>query len=98
MRLKINFYWHTETDDVDLGIGLLDVLPPVGALIAHQAPGSSHTVWRVVTAYVHPSQPGSMNDVRGDRTTQFGIYMLFVEPAEGPFHAGEVEEGPTDGQ
>lgn len=83
MKLQIALCWHTD-DDIHLGHVYLDVLPPAGALVGHYAPAAPDKVWRVVTVYVIPTQPGSPNDQRG--TDQYGMYTLFVEPAEGPYH------------
>lgn len=84
MKLQIALCWHTDVDDIHLGQVYLDVLPPAGALLAHAAPEVEHVVWRVATVYVSPTQPGSPNDRRG--VDQYGMYTLFVEPAEGPYH------------
>lgn len=79
--IEIHLYQHTADDDVDLGIGYVDALPPVGALLALRG------FWRVVTVYVHPAEQGSMTHQRVERHGgQVGMYYLFVEPAEGPFH------------
>lgn len=84
MKLEVALCWHTDVEDVDLGSVYLDVLPPAGALVAHYAPQVPHSAWRVATVYVVPTEHGSMNDRRG--ADQYGIYTLFVEPAEGPYH------------
>lgn len=88
----IHLWWHTEAEDINLGEAHVDGLPPVGALIAYSAapvrldeprPAS----WRVTTVQIHPAMPGSqtvlLHHVYGG---QYGIYNVFVEPAEGPFH------------
>lgn len=88
MKLELTLYRHTDVDDTNLGHVYLDVVPPVGTLIAH----GGH-VWRVDTVYVYPTEPGSINDKSGGyasqgygTTSQYGLYNLFVEPVEGPFH------------
>jgi hypothetical protein len=95
MKLKVQFYWHTDTEDVDLGTFVLDTLPPVGSLIILSGTPTGHVVWRTTLVYVHPAHPDSPAVRLNHRTEQAGIYMLFVEPAEGPFHGGDAEE-PTD--
>lgn len=90
--MKLDFYWHTDTEDVNLGRVWLDVLPPVGSLVI--GPGEPASVWRVVQLYMCAAEAGSkaqLDEERG-RRPQLGIYMVFVEPAEGPFHAGDAEE------
>jgi len=87
--VKIDLYWHTETEDLNLGEAYTDVLPPVGTLIAHVArcflPGPRPVSWRVVTVQIVPAAPGSMS-ARHPGVEQYGIYNVFVEPTEGPFH------------
>ena len=93
--LRVRFYWHTDdTEDVDLGEGWLDVLPPVDALITVQSPQTPQVVWRVAQLYINPAQYGSTTwraaVERGERR-QVCIYTVFVEPADGPFHQDLAE-------
>jgi hypothetical protein len=82
--IELRLYQHTDTDDVDLGHCFVDALPPLGALIVMPT-GGLGTVWKVNTVLVYPAMPGSMAARGlGDRVSG---YALFVEPAEGPFHA-----------
>lgn len=80
--------WHTDTEDITLGEGYVDVLPPVGSLIAFVAtdlPEPRPVTWRVTTVQITPARAGSMA-VLHPRDGQLGVYHVFVEPAEGPFH------------
>lgn len=80
--------WHTDTEDITLGDAYVDVLPPVGSLIAYVAmylPEPRPVTWRVTTVQITPAMPGSMA-VRHSRAGQLAVYHVFVEPAEGPFH------------
>ena len=86
MRLEVHLYWHTDTEDVDLGVGLLDALPSSGTLMTWVAPGQTNVVWKVVTVYVHPRQRRSTTDSQEAPDGQYGRYDLFAEPAQGPFH------------
>lgn len=89
--MRIHLYWHTDDADVNLGEAYVDGLPPVGALIAYPGPpvhpdeprpGS----WRVATVQIYPAMPGSHTALYSHEGGQLGIYNVFVEPAEGPFH------------
>lgn len=78
--------WHTDTEDITLGEGYVEVLPPVGSLIAYvpvDMPEPRKVTWRVASVYIVPAAPGSMAVIRKE---QLGVYHVFVEPAEGPFH------------
>lgn len=84
--MRIYLEWHTETEDIALGEALVEALPPVGALIAYVPVGMPEprpVSWRVVTLYIVPAVPGSPAEQRGE---QLGVYYVFVEPAEGPYH------------
>jgi hypothetical protein len=86
--VRIYLYWHTETEDINLGEGFVDVLPPVGSLIVYvpeQMPKPRPAHWRVTTVQISPAMVGSQA-IRNRRGDQLGIYHVFVEPAEGPFH------------
>lgn len=87
--MRIDLVWHTEIEDLNLGEAYTDVLPPVGALIAHAAqcflPSPKPVSWRVVAVQIVPAAPGSMS-ARHPGAEQYGVYHVFVEPAEGSFH------------
>lgn len=86
--MKIDLFWHTDADDIRLGEAHVDVLPPPGTLIYYapsQAPAPSPASWRVVVVQIIPAAPESMAVLYSGRE-QYGIYHVFVEPAEGPFH------------
>lgn len=96
--MKIHLYWHTETDDVDLGNAYVDQLPRVDDLITWVPVGPnapSQVGWRVATVQITPSAEGSFmaDALRTGQLVQAGIYHVFVEPAEGPFHAAGTEDG-----
>ncbi len=85
----IHLWWHTEAEDINLGEAYVDVLPPVGSLIAYTAAPvrldePRPAGWRVAFVQVYPAMPGSRAVHHPDG--QYGIYNVFVEPAEGPFH------------
>lgn len=95
--MKIHLYWHTETDDVGLGNAYVDQLPRVDDLITWVPVGAdapSQAGWRVTTVQITPAAEGSFtaNALRTGQSAQAGIYHVFVEPAEGPFHAAAGQE------
>lgn len=86
MRLKVQFYWHAETEDVGLGTFVLDALPPIDSLVVLTGTPTDHVVWRTKIVYIHPAHPDSPAARLEHRSEQAGGYTVFVEPAEGPFH------------
>jgi hypothetical protein len=86
--LKVGLVWHRETDDVDVGDAYLEVLPPVGTLIAFMGSVLTDGVWRVIQLYAVPAHGGSATvlGVQKGYPAQVGQYYAFVIPAEGPYH------------
>lgn len=97
--MKIDLVWHADTEDIDLGHAYVEALPPIGSLVVYvplDLPAPRPVCWKVVTLLIHPAMPGSWSArfAAGRTDEQFGMYQVFVEPAEGPYHAGEET---TDG-
>lgn len=83
--IALHLYWKNNGDDVDLGVGYHQVMPPIGGLVTHASPHGA--MWRVVTHLQYLIEEGSVawQAWRAGRTCDPASVVLFVEPAEGPF-------------
>lgn len=83
--IALHLVWKRDGEDVEVGVGFHEVLPPAGSLLVH--PSEHGAVWRVRFLYFHLIQRGSkahMTAQDGRRCDEPTVY-LFVEPAEGPY-------------
>lgn len=85
--IGLNLYWKRDGEDIDVGMGWCDLLPPVGSRLVFV---SEHgTVWRVTEHYFHLTMEGSPRHIawRSGRTHDEARVTVFVVPTEGPFEA-----------
>ncbi len=83
--IAFTLYWKHNGEDVRLGNGFHERVPPDGALLTFVC---DHGVgWRVVTQQYHLIMEGSQVHMawRDGRSCDPPAVDLFVEPAEGPF-------------
>lgn len=86
--IALHLYWKRDGEDINLGCGWHEVVPPVGGLVSHGTPHGG--VWRVVTHLQYLIEEGSQAHRQWrdwHRHTDDPQVTLFVEPAEGPFEA-----------